>query len=838
MSTVKHRHLFFLVCLAIGFGASAARGSWADSAYFSWADSGYVTPVRHDQHSCQSCWTMSACAIIESQIRWKLGDSALDVDLSEQWVVSCLRDDSTCGFTDWTDTFDSAVVRGIMAESCRPWNIDSCTTAYGCNHLILCDTLCSQPDAWLSFIDDHGQLSTSAEAPCQYPSVSISTLKAALLEHGPLRVDGYFDSTALEAYNDDPDSGAYNASPAMLESQRESCYNHAYVIYGWNDTCTAWTDTTRTIAVWLAKNSFGPDWGEPGADEVGEAEGCFKLIQSACGYRKLAYWVDWKPHPTPTALGPLSYTSRNESDSSIKLVWNWPQPAPLCADSTYFRVNIDIGSDTLVWDSLYDTTYAICYSVFCGSAFDWDVRVFVSNPDTARVSGWSGGDVTVLSDPCCDNHGDYDHDAAITSLDISYLSWYLFSNGFYPGCWDEADATGNGEINVSDATFLIAYLYQGGPAPPSCGSKQSPLVDGDALQLDSDGDGIEDDIDNCPYAYNPDQADSDGDGVGDQCDIEVCGDLDGDGALEWLDALYFNAWLFEDGPPPVDMLKANLGGCAGVNIYDYTSLVAWLMAKVAYVDCGHQIPCEPAPVNTSVSFDSVDGLIGSDTVWTDRPITFHVRLHNGSIQYLWGISNGFRVYSPSGAEWDTTQITAVYNFGAPDNIFSEHGTREFSVTGSGADTVAFYGACIVSYGFPPGFDTITHTISVGPIDRSFSGGTICIDSSWFPPANEWMWSRHSQDPSLLFTYPAWDGPYCYTIYYCCEPRGDVDRLGGINVSDLTFYVAYLFQGGQSPACPDQADVDGSGSHNVSDLTYLVAYLFQGGPEPPPCETVE
>ena len=36
---------------------------------------------------------------------------------------------------------------------------------------------------------------------------------------------------------------------------------------------------------------------------------------------------------------------------------------------------------------------------------------------------------------------------------------------------------------------------------------------------DSDGDGIIDGSDNCPYAYNPDQADCDGDGAGDACDI-------------------------------------------------------------------------------------------------------------------------------------------------------------------------------------------------------------------------------------------------------------------------------------------------------------------------------
>ena len=36
---------------------------------------------------------------------------------------------------------------------------------------------------------------------------------------------------------------------------------------------------------------------------------------------------------------------------------------------------------------------------------------------------------------------------------------------------------------------------------------------------DSDGDGITDDVDNCPTVSNPDQGDIDGDGTGDLCDL-------------------------------------------------------------------------------------------------------------------------------------------------------------------------------------------------------------------------------------------------------------------------------------------------------------------------------
>lgn len=39
------------------------------------------------------------------------------------------------------------------------------------------------------------------------------------------------------------------------------------------------------------------------------------------------------------------------------------------------------------------------------------------------------------------------------------------------------------------------------------------------IRVDSDGDGISDDTDNCPDVKNPDQADADGDGIGDVCDF-------------------------------------------------------------------------------------------------------------------------------------------------------------------------------------------------------------------------------------------------------------------------------------------------------------------------------
>jgi hypothetical protein len=68
----------------------------------------------------------------------------------------------------------------------------------------------------------------------------------------------------------------------------------------------------------------------------------------------------------------------------------------------------------------------------------------------------------------------------------------------------------------------------------------------------------------------------------------------------------------------------------------------------------------------------------------------------------------------------------------------------------------------------------------------------------------------------------------------CEIRGDVNHNGNRDISDLTYFVDYLFGGGPPPPCAEEGDIDGNGSTDISDLTYLVAWLFDGGPEPPPC----
>ena len=76
---------------------------------------------------------------------------------------------------------------------------------------------------------------------------------------------------------------------------------------------------------------------------------------------------------------------------------------------------------------------------------------------------------------------------------------------------------------------------------------------------------------------------------------------------------------------------------------------------------------------------------------------------------------------------------------------------------------------------------------------------------------------------------------------CCVYRGDVDHSGGpspVNVADLTYLVAFLFDDGAPPPCAEEADVNASGGPvpiSVTDVTYLVELMFTGGPDAPACE---
>jgi len=84
-------------------------------------------------------------------------------------------------------------------------------------------------------------------------------------------------------------------------------------------------------------------------------------------------------------------------------------------------------------------------------------------------------------------------------------------------------------------------------------------------------------------------------------------------------------------------------------------------------------------------------------------------------------------------------------------------------------------------------------------------------------------------PLLAYTPRSMSGTVTLAV-----PRGDMDGITGITVSDLTYLVNYVFAGGYPPYPPGSGDVNCSGQVEISDVTHLASYLFGGGPAPEFC----
>lgn len=82
------------------------------------------------------------------------------------------------------------------------------------------------------------------------------------------------------------------------------------------------------------------------------------------------------------------------------------------------------------------------------------------NPDQADFDSDGLGDM-------CELCGDADNSNVVNLLDVTFIIKYLYKGGPPPAQTWMGDNDGSGAINLLDATYLIRFLYKGGPAP-SC----------------------------------------------------------------------------------------------------------------------------------------------------------------------------------------------------------------------------------------------------------------------------------------------------------------------------------------------------------------------------------
>ncbi len=120
-----------------------------------------------------------------------------------------------------------------------------------------------------------------------------------------------------------------------------------------------------------------------------------------------------------------------------------------------------------------DTFRALTYALELDEVYYWKVKA----TDKGDSSTWSSQtfSLTTPSSGCCQLRGNVNGDSGpnpINVLDVSYLVDYLFRGGPPPPCEEEGNVNGQdgpgGPIDITDITYLVAHLFVGGPVPPPC----------------------------------------------------------------------------------------------------------------------------------------------------------------------------------------------------------------------------------------------------------------------------------------------------------------------------------------------------------------------------------
>jgi len=201
---------------------------------FDWEAQGKVTPVK-SQGSCGCCWAFALHGQMESAILILSGDT---VDLSEEYLVSCLRESDNC--SGWS-AYQAA--SNYLSTGATPSYYCSETGTVSEDQMPYTSGDGSWPPCNCNYI--HTYYLENRDTPWS-ATPTVDDLKTFVHDHHPLTV-GIETTDAFHAYT----GGVFNACPS------EEGMSHYIVIVGWDDS-------KGSAGAWRIKNSWGTDWGESG----------------------------------------------------------------------------------------------------------------------------------------------------------------------------------------------------------------------------------------------------------------------------------------------------------------------------------------------------------------------------------------------------------------------------------------------------------------------------------------------------------------------------------------------------------------------------------------------
>jgi hypothetical protein len=324
--------------------------------------------------------------------------------------------------------------------------------------------------------------------------------------------------------------------------------------------------------------------------------------------------------------------------------------------------------------------------------------------------------------------------------------------------------------------------------------------------VDTDHDGVPDNLDNCPYFFNPCQEDLNGNSVGDACDA----DIDGDGLPNTSDNCPYASNPDQQNPDG-DSLGSVCDNCPLLPNANQSDVDSNGIGDICdpCTDTDHDGFGDPGYAATICNLDNCPDTSNADQSDVDTDgvgdacdnclTTYNFQQYDENSDGIGDACDGqfhFESYVLPDAELGRPYLYQFWAVG---------GTKPYRWQLISGD---------IPYGliFNPGIvGTLTGTPNY---KAAFYFTVVCFDSDT-PQATD----------TLSISLSVVDPP---VIPYIC---GDADGGGSINISDAVSIIEYIFRGGPPPNPIAAGDSNCDASVNIADAVYLVAYIFSGGPEP-------
>ena len=311
----------------------------------------WTTSIKNQfQDICGSCWAFGALAGLESYVKIWANNSALDVDLSEQYMLSCSP--GGCSGWYWSSTLKWIKDNGAIPESCLPYEADD---------TIPCDNKCPEWRDLLVGIDGYHKVSSN-----------VSVIQSALIEYGPLPCTMYVYEDFYPNYT----GGVYQYTWG------DFVFGHCIAIVGYDNT---WGGEDE--GYWICKNSWGTDWGE---------DGWFRIAYGECRIERGVYYYTGPNYPAEKPQKPFgpaegvpgkeytySAVGFDPDEDKIKYCFDWGE------GNTSWSVFVNTGeiiSMNYTWSDMGTYEVKVKVKDEHGLESDWSDPLSVTMP-RSKISG-------------------------------------------------------------------------------------------------------------------------------------------------------------------------------------------------------------------------------------------------------------------------------------------------------------------------------------------------------------------------------------------------------------------------------------------------------------------